>query len=371
MRLATVFKFALQSVTAGLALAFVILILKPEWIPDIARGTATPQSRPDDVVSYARAVAIATPAVVNVHTAKAVSSLPSPLMNDPFFKRYFADTLPATATQVARSRGSGVIMSSEGYVVTNHHLIRGADEIRVMLQDGREASARVFGTDPDTDLAVLEIDLKGLPAIAINEDREPRVGDVVLAIGNPFGVGTTVTMGIVSATGRSRIGLNNFEDFIQTDAAIHPGNSGGALINPFGELIGINTAVYSDAGGSHGIGFAIPSTLAHRVMQEIVDHGYVVRGWLGIEVQAFSGAEAGRPTSVTVVKVLPNTPAESAGLLAGDVLTRVDGTPVDDPQSALNAIARVKPGDQIALSIERNAEPREITIAVAQRPSEE
>jgi serine protease DegS len=371
MRSVTVFKFALQSITAGLALAFVVLILKPEWIPQFARMTAATRADQGDVVSYARAVSIATPSVVNVHTAKAVTSLPSPLMNDPFFKRYFAGSQPAIPAQVARSRGSGVIMNKDGYVVTNHHLIRGADEIRVMLQDGREASATVFGADPDTDLAVLKIDLDSLPVIAINESRQPRVGDVVLAIGNPFGVGKTVTMGIVSATGRTRIGLNTFEDFIQTDAAINPGNSGGALINPYGELIGINTAVYADAEGSQGIGFAIPATLANRVMQEIVDHGYVVRGWLGIEVQAFAGTEPGQPVSVTVVNVLPKTPAESAGLLAGDVLTGVDGSPVDDPQGALNAIARVKPGDQVTLAIERNGKPREMVITVAQRPAED
>jgi serine protease DegS len=371
MRSVTVFKFALQSITAGLALAFVVLILKPEWIPEFARITATTRSDHSDVVSYSRAVAIATPAVVNVYTAKAVNGAPSPLLNDPFFKRYFADPLPTTLTQIARSRGSGVIMSPEGYVVTNHHLIRGADEIRIMLQDGREASATVFGADPDTDLAVLKIGLGDLPAIAINESRQPRVGDVVLAIGNPFGVGKTVTMGIVSATGRSRIGLNTFEDFIQTDAAINPGNSGGALINPYGELIGINTAVYADSSGSQGIGFAIPATLAQRVMQEIIDHGYVVRGWLGIEVQGFVGAQADRSTSVTVVNVLPQTPAENAGLRAGDVLTEVDGAPVDDPQSALNAIARVKPGNQVSLAIERSGEARELVITVAQRPAEE
>ena len=370
MRLVTVFKFALHSVTAGLALAFIVLLFKPEWIPQIDRVTALGAGGEDEVVSYARAVAIATPAVVNVHTAKAVTSLPSPLLNDPFFKRYFAGRRPPPA-QVARSRGSGVIMSADGYIVTNHHLIRGADEIRVMLQDGREASATVFGADPDTDLAVLKIDLPDLPAIAINESRAPRVGDVVLAIGNPFGVGKTVTMGIVSATGRTRIGLNTFEDFIQTDAAINPGNSGGALINPFGELIGINTAVYSDSSGSQGIGFAIPATLAHRVMQEIVDHGYVVRGWLGIEVQAFAGPENERPTAVTVVNVLPQTPAESAGLRAGDVLKKIDGVAVDDPQSALNAIARIKPGDQVSLAIERGGEPYELTITVAQRPTGE
>ncbi len=371
MRSVTMLKFALQAVTAGLALAFVVLILKPEWIPDMSGTTAVTRDSRDDVISYSRAVAIATPAVVNVYTAQAVTSLPSPFLNDPFFKRYFADIRSETPTQIARSRGSGVIMSPEGYVVTNHHLIRGADEIRVMLQDGREARATVFGTDPDTDLAVLKIGLPSLPAIAINEARRPRVGDVVLAIGNPFGVGKTVTMGIVSATGRSRIGLNTFEDFIQTDAAINPGNSGGALINPYGELIGINTAIYSDSGGSQGIGFAIPAALARRVMQEIIEHGYVVRGWLGIEVQALANTEAGRPTAVTVVNVLAKTPAEKADLQAGDVLIRVDDTPVDDPQSALNAIARVKPGNQVSLGIVRSGEAREVVITVAQRPPEE
>ena len=273
MRLVTMFKFALQSVTAGLALAFVVLALKPEWIPDMAGTTSVARGKQDDVVSYSRAVAIATPAVVNIYTAKAVTGLPSPLLNDPFFKRYFADTLPAMPTQISRSRGSGVIMSPEGYVVTNHHLIRGADEIRVMLQDGREASATVFGADPDTDLAVLKIELGNLPAITINGARQPRVG-------------------------------------------------------------------------------------------------YVVRGWLGIEVQAFAQTDADRPAAVTVVKVLPKTPAERAGLQAGDVLTRVDDTPVADPQSALNAIARVKPGNQVSLGIVRNGEPREVVITVAQRPQE-
>ena len=370
MRSVTVFKFALQSVTAGLALAFVILILKPEWIPDNSRATGAAGSHQGDAVSYSRAVVIATPAVVNVHTAKAVASEPSPLLSDPFFRRFFADSLPATPPQIARSRGSGVIMSPDGYVVTNHHLINGAEEIRIMLQDGREASAAVFGVDPDTDLAVLKVELEDLPALAINQARQPRVGDVVLAIGNPFGVGKTVTMGIVSATGRNRIGLNTFEDFIQTDAAINPGNSGGALINPYGELVGINTAVYSDAGGSQGIGFAIPAALAHRVMQEIVDHGYVVRGWLGIEVQAFAKAEAGGDIAVTVVNVLPKTPADRAGLQAGDVLIRIGETPVSDPQSALNAIARVKPGIRVSLSILRNGEAREVPVRVAQRPAE-
>jgi serine protease DegS len=364
MKTASALKFALHSVTAGLALAFVVLFAKPEWIPDLSALKSTTEESHDDVVSYSRAVATATPAVVNVLTTSTSGTLPEPLLKDPFFKRYFADAEPPT-TRVAPRRGSGVIMGAEGYVVTNHHLIRGADDIRIALQDGRETRATVFGADPDTDLAVLKIELGALPTIAINKARRPRVGDVVLAIGNPFGVGQTVTMGIVSATGRSRIGLNTFEDFIQTDAAIKPGNSGGALINPYGELIGINTAIYSDTGGSQGIGFAIPAALAHSVMEEIIDHGYVVRGWLGIEVQDFS--EPGRP-AVTVINVLPETPAAAADLRAGDVLTRVGDTPVADPQSALNAIARIKPGSRVELGILRDGEPREAQVTVAQRP---
>jgi len=368
MRTVSVLKFVGQSVTAGLALAFVILLVKPEWIPGALEGADASRERQDDVVSYARAVADATPAVVNVHAENADPLPPAALAKDPFLERYFADDPSDPQPRIAPRRGSGVIMSDAGYVVTNHHLIRGAEVIRVMLQDGREASATVFGADPDTDLAVLKIELERLPVITINEARRPRVGDVVLAIGNPFGVGQTVTMGIVSATGRSRIGLNTFEDFIQTDAAINPGNSGGALINPYGELIGINTANYSDSGGSQGIGFAIPAALAHQVMEEIVDHGYVIRGWLGIEVQAFSAPVAGAETTVTVVKVLPETPAAAAGLRAGDVLARIGDTRVGDPQSALNAIARIAPGNRVTLGIVRNGEPRELTVTVAQRP---
>jgi serine protease DegS len=354
-------------VTAGLALAFVVLFLKPEWIPDMSATRGTAPASGEDTVSYSRAVARATPAVVNVLSTNTVGTLPAPLLEDPFFKRYFADSETPT-TRVAPRRGSGVIMSADGFVLTNHHLIRGADEIRVALQDGRETPATVFGTDPDTDLAVLKLELDALPTIAINQTRQPRVGDVVLAIGNPFGVGQTVTMGIVSATGRSRIGLNTFEDFIQTDAAINPGNSGGALINPYGELVGINTAIYSDSGGSQGIGFAIPAALAYSVMREIVDHGYVVRGWLGIEVQDFTEPGGKRQPAVTVVNVLPDTPAAAADLRAGDVLTRIGDTPVGDPQSALNAIARIKPGNRVSLGILREGEPLEVNVTVAQRP---
>jgi Do/DeqQ family serine protease len=370
MRAVAALKFILQSVTAGLALAFVILVMNPDLIPGHRSTAPAPEAGPGaDTASYAGAVSTAAPAVVNIHTASMVTDLPSPLLNDPFFKRNFGDTLPAPPVPIARSRGSGVIMSEAGFIVTNHHLISDADEIRVLLYDGRETSASVFGADPDTDIAVLKIDLEVLPTIAINDARQPRVGDVVLAIGNPFGVGQTVTMGIVSATGRRRIGLNTFEDFIQTDAAINPGNSGGALINPFGELIGINTAIYSGTGGSQGIGFAIPAVLAVRVMEEIIDHGYVVRGWLGIEVQALlPGVSAYSASGVVVVNVLPDTPAESADLRPGDLLTRVDEAMVDDPEQALDAIARVKPGTQVELGIVRDGEPRTLRVTVAQRP---
>ena len=361
-------KFVLHSVTAGLALAFVILVMKPEWIP---AGRDLYDSARDDAaggISYARAVTAATPAVVNVYTTGSDGGVQAPLLEDPFFSRYFSDSDQGPGARDTPRRGSGVIMSAEGYVVTNHHLIRDADTIRVLLQDGREAGAVVFGTDPDTDLAVLKVDLENLPTIAINAERRPRVGDVVLAIGNPFGVGQTVTMGIVSATGRSRIGLNTFEDFIQTDAAINPGNSGGALVNPYGELVGINTAIYSDTGGSQGIGFAIPAALASRVMEEIVDHGYVTRGWLGIEVQDFPAPGGDSAGAVAVVDVLEDTPASRARLRAGDVLTRIDEMPVYDAYGALNVIAQIVPGTEVTLGILRDGAPLDVAVVVAQRP---
>lgn len=368
MRLKTLLKFVLHSVTAGLALAFIILFLKPEWIPAGRTPHDTAREEAVNGISYARAVSAATPAVVNVYSAPATGAAGATLLDDPVYERYFSDSAQGGERREGPRRGSGVIMSAEGYVVTNHHLIRDADTIRVLLQDGREADAIIFGTDPDTDLAVLKVELEDLPTIATNTDRQPQVGDVVLAIGNPYGVGQTVTMGIVSATGRSRIGLNTFEDFIQTDAAINPGNSGGALVNPFGELVGINTAIYSDTGGSQGIGFAIPAALASRVMEDIVDRGYVVRGWLGIEVQDFPAAGGGMPAAVTVVEVLAATPASRANLRAGDVLTRIDDSPVYDAHSALNLIAQIEPGTEVSLGIVRDGAPLEVPVTVAQRP---
>ena len=236
-------------------------------------------------VSYADAVALASPAVVNIYTQTIVQQEVHPLFDDPFFRNFFdADSIPQQE-RIQSSLGSGVILSPQGYIVTNNHVITGADSIVVALKDGRESIAEVIGTDPETDLAVLKVSMSELPSIAILESDKSRVGDVVLAIGNPFGVGQTVTMGIISATGRHSLGINTYEDFIQTDAAINPGNSGGALIDAYGNLIGINTAIFSKSGGSQGIGFAIPSNLTKQVMKDLIKHGRVVRGWLGIEIQ--------------------------------------------------------------------------------------
>ncbi|MFG1489212.1 trypsin-like peptidase domain-containing protein, partial [Oceanospirillum sp. HFRX-1_2] len=242
--------------------------------------------------SYSDAVKQASPAVVNIYTSKIIEQRAHPLLQDPAFRQFFGYNGVPRQQRLQSSLGSGVIVSADGYVLTNNHVIAGADEIKVALKDGREAIAQVVGTDPETDLAVLSIPLPDLPVITIAPSDDIEVGDVVLAIGNPFGVGQTVTMGIVSATGRDQLGINTFEDFIQTDAAINPGNSGGALINPRGELLGINTAIFSKSGGSQGIGFAIPSNLSRQIMIDIIREGSVVRGWLGVEVQELTPALA-------------------------------------------------------------------------------
>ncbi len=323
--------------------------------------------------SYANAVATAAPAVANLYTTKVIEKTEQqPLSKDPLFQRFFNDNLPRQR-RMESSLGSAVIMSSEGYLLTNNHVTANAEQIVVALKDGRETLARVIGSDPETDLAVLKIDLADLPAITLGHSDRIRVGDVTLAIGNPFGVGQTVTMGIISATGRNQLGLNTYEDFIQTDAAINRGNSGGALVDAGGNLIGINTAIISESGGSQGIGFAIPVKLALEVMKSIIEHGQVVRGWLGVEVQSLtqelaeSFGQEGRP-GIVVAGVYRDGPAARAGLQPGDLILSIDGVQSADGRSSMNQVARARPGENIDIDILRNGKPLTLTAEVGMRP---
>jgi serine protease DegS len=361
----------------GILVALLIILRFPEWVglpsQDVTLQTA-PQSATvtQGPVSYADAVTLAAPAVANLYTTKVVNKAAHPLLEDPQFKRFFGDNLPRQRRWES-SLGSAVIMSPEGYLLTNNHVTSGADQIVVALKDGRETLARVIGSDPETDLAVLKIDLQNLPAITIGSSDNLRIGDVALAIGNPFGVGQTVTMGIISATGRNQLGLNTYEDFIQTDAAINPGNSGGALVDARGNLTGINTAIFSKSGGSQGIGFAIPTKLALEVMKSIIEHGQVIRGWLGIEVQPLTDdlAESfglkDRP-GIVVAGVFRDGPAQKAGLQLGDVILSIDNEPAADGRKSMNQVARAKPGDKIVIEVMRNGKALKLTAEVGMRP---
>jgi serine protease DegQ len=309
---------------------------------------------------------------VNIFTSKEVKVPRHPFMDDPLFRRFFGDPLDGD-TQPSSSLGSGVIVGSEGYILTNHHVIEAADEIELALPDGRKAPARIVGTDPDTDLAVLKVDIADLPAVTFGNPQKLSVGDVVLAIGNPFGVGQTVTMGIVSALGRSHLGISTFENFIQTDAAINPGNSGGALVDSAGNLVGINSAIYSRSGGSLGIGFAIPADLAKQVMQQIVGTGSVTRGWIGVEVQDISVEQAASfrltgTNGTLIAGVQRGGPADRAGVKPGDILVAVESNPVADTTNMLNLIAALEPGKQATLKILRNRAEMLIEVNVGKRP---
>ncbi|AZF08993.1 MULTISPECIES: Do family serine endopeptidase AlgW [unclassified Pseudomonas] len=362
---------------AGVLIAMLIIQRYPQWVglPSLdvnlqqAPQTSTVVQGP---VTYADAVTIAAPAVVNLYTTKVINKPAHPLFEDPQFRRYFGDNGPKQR-RMESSLGSGVIMSPEGYILTNNHVTTGADQIVVALRDGRETLARVVGSDPETDLAVLKIDLTNLPSITLGRSDGLRVGDVALAIGNPFGVGQTVTMGIISATGRNQLGLNSYEDFIQTDAAINPGNSGGALVDANGNLTGINTAIFSKSGGSQGIGFAIPVKLAMEVMKSIIEHGQVIRGWLGIEVQpltkelAESFGLTGRP-GIVVAGIFRDGPAQKAGLQLGDVILSIDGAPAGDGRKSMNQVARIKPTDKVAIQVMRNGKEIKLSAEIGLRP---
>jgi len=368
-----------QTATICLAVVFVVTTLKPELLPPGWRGgnvvsfkEAAPDPGPRKVTTYRDASKKAMPAVVNVFTSKEVRVPRHPLLDDPLFRHFFGDRLDEKRRST--SLGSGVIVSPQGYILTNYHVVKAADEIEVLLADGRKATPRVVGDDPDTDLAVLKIDMKNLPAITFGRSEEASVGDVVLAIGNPYGVGQTVTMGIISALGRSHLGINAFENFIQTDAAINPGNSGGALVDVSGNLIGINSVVYySRTGSSSGIGFAIPTSVAKQVMEQIIKNGGVVRGWIGVEAQDLSKelAESFKlpnTNGALIAGVLKSGPADKAGVKPGDILLAVEGKPVTDSLSMLNLIAALPPGKSAAFTMMRNQTEVQLKITVGKRP---
>ncbi len=361
----------------GLLFALLIIERFPHWV-GLPSADMHIQQAPvytgvsNGPASYASAVSLASPAVANLYTAKEVNKALPPVYSDPELKRFFGDNLPQQK-RMESSLGSAVLMSKEGYLLTNNHVTAGADQIIVALKDGRETLARVIGSDPETDLAVLKIDLPDLPAITLGRSDSIRIGDVVLAIGNPFGVGQTVTMGIISATGRNQLGLNTYEDFIQTDAAINPGNSGGALVDAKGNLLGINTAIFSRSGGSQGIGFAIPVKLALDVMRSIVEHGQVVRGWLGLEVQALTpelSESFGLLDSpgILVAGVYRDGPAAKAGLQPGDVILKIANEGAQDGRTSMNQVARMKPGEKIKLDILRDGQPQTLTASIGLRP---
>ncbi|MDX1693637.1 MAG: trypsin-like peptidase domain-containing protein [Ketobacteraceae bacterium] len=398
----SVLKSAIVPAITGLVVAIIIIALSPENQPatqkvvflesqkpetpvkssapasgnptDSMLNPGNPVHAPVNVRSYADAVASAQPAVVNIYTSKIITRQYHPLYDDPAFRRFFGMHSVPRRQRMQSSLGSGVIISPSGYVLTNNHVIAGADEIKVALADGREALASVVGADPETDLAVLYMEMPDLPAIVLADPDDIRVGDIVLAIGNPFGVGQTVTQGIISALGRNQANLSTFVDFIQTDAAINPGNSGGALVNSRGALIGINTAIFSRSGGSHGIGFAIPVDLAKQVMMQIVQHGSVVRGWLGIEPTILTQGLAKALSmpfvpGILVSGVFRDGPAYQAGIAPGDVITAINGEALQDPRDALSFISTKRPGERVEITVIRKGETYRINAVVGERPT--
>ena len=379
-----------QAVTVVVAMMFVVGTLKPEWMPQRGKAPGQTVESPAQVVappappvqplsivggivasSYSAAAKRAAPAVVSITASRAPAR--SARTDDPMFRFFFGDRGRQLQEERQVGLGSGVIVSTSGYLITNNHVIDGADDIEVALSDGRSAKAKVIGTDPDSDVAVLKVELDRLPAVSFGNVDTAQVGDIVLAIGNPFGVGQTVTSGIVSALGRSQLGINTFENFIQTDAAINPGNSGGALVDANGNLLGINTAIYSRSGGSMGIGFAIPVSTARQVMESLIKEGRVVRGWIGVEPRDLT-PEIAQTLSlpvkqgVLITGVLQNGPAGVGGMRPGDVVVKIAGTPVVNTVQLLNAVAALKPQAPAEIAVQRGDKQIDLTVTVAQRP---
>lgn len=361
-------------VFTGLMAAALALLFSREqplsW-PEFALNTPPPQLAAP--TSYAEAVKIAAPSVVSIYASKLPEKYRYPFINDPVFRHHFNNATRAIQQRMQQALGSGVIVNSEGYILTNNHVIDGAVEILVLIGDGREARAEVVGTDSKTDLAVLKVDLKGLIPVTFGKPKEAQIGDVVLAIGNPFGVGQTVTQGIISATGRYGLDLSNYENYIQTDAAINPGNSGGALIDAHGALLGINTAILDDGSPSVGISFAIPSDQAMQVLRNIVENGRVVRGWLGVNTKSMTpqqavsqGLEIGN--GIVITDLYPNGPAHRAGLLKGDIITHIDHQPVGNGRNSMLQIANKRPQDEVMIDIIRSGQRLRLTAQLAEKP---
>ena len=367
-----------QACTLCLAVLFVVATLRPDLIERsgareagvvLRQETATPITL-SAVSSHADAAKKAMPAVVNIYTSKEMRQR-GPLADDAMLRRYFPDLAARMPRQRVTSLGSGVIVSPDGFVLTNHHVIEGADDIQLILHDGRRIAAHVRGTDPESDIAVLKADEGNLPAITFGALERVQVGDPVLAIGNPFGFGNTVTAGIVSALGRNHLGINRFEDFIQTDAAINPGNSGGALVDSAGNLIGLNSTIYSQSGGSLGIGFAIPVSIARNVLEQIIKDGEVTRGWLGIEpidVSSDSLRSVALESGVAIRGIVRGGPADRAGIHVQDVVVEIDGKPTRDTPALLARIAELPPGNVVKVRIVRERESRDVDVTVGKRP---
>ncbi|MBY0340090.1 MAG: Do family serine endopeptidase [Rhodocyclaceae bacterium] len=371
-----------QAVTVAVAILFVVQTLRPGGLSGTSittgNGVQILQEAPGNgearqVASFSGAAQRALPSVVHIYTTQEVRAPKNPLLNDPFFRHFFGDRF-GEEKQQRSGLGSGVVVSSSGYILTNNHVIEGADQIEVASNDGRKFKAEVVGTDPESDLAVLKVSADaGLEPITFAQPRSLKVGDVVLAIGNPFGVGQTVTSGIVSALDRTHLGINTFEDFIQTDAAINPGNSGGALVDSNGVLVGINTAIYSQSGGSMGIGFAIPVALAQNVLEQIIKNGGVTRGWIGVEIQEITPELADSfklPNSqgALIAGVVRGAPADRAGIRPGDILLAVDDKQVKDAQVMLEVIAAQEPGRNARFKLRREGKEVDLPVIIGKRP---
>ena len=376
MRLYRTFTFVFTSIATGLAAAFLVLVFKPDFLGDPQYNSPVLNLvRQEGPVSYADAVQKTAPAVVNIFTTTLTRREAHPFFSDPLFRRFFGEELSQPRVEKRNNLGSGVIVNKNGYIITNHHVIENASEIRVVLRDGRSMAARVVGTDPETDLAVLQASGDDFPVAQLGRSLDLQIGDVVLAIGNGFGLGQTVTMGIVSALGRQSLGLTNYDNFIQTDAAINPGNSGGALINPYGDVIGINTAIYTKSGGSEGVGFAIPAQLVNKVFEQIRDKGRVVRGWIGVTTtQAVTPELAqalglGDAKGLLVAQILRNGPADKAGIKPGDVIQKVNGVAATTARVMVDLVADIQPGDDVKIELTRDGDSQTVHVEVVERPT--